>query len=848
MAVTTYTVKRGDTLWGISRTYASSIAGSTTQAKVNTLVSLNGIKNPDLILVGQVLKLSSSGGSGSGSSSKTPANQNAVTFKLFGLQAGDDSGRAMYATWTWSKANTDHYEVRWRYYADGTWWIGNESSTTSYEGVYCQSTYSAPENAKKVRVSVKPVAKTYKDSNSNEKPYWTLGWSTEKEYDFKNNPPMVPGSPNVEIKDLVLTATIDNIKADELNATQVEFEIVKDNTSKFNTGKANINKSTNFVSYSCKVNPGGNYKVRCRAVRGSLVSTWTDYTANQGTPPSAPSSITECRANTYENDEITAYLEWTSVKNAETYEIEYTTNKNYFDKTDQTSTKSGIEFNYYEIVGLELGKEYFFRVRAVNQNGESDWSGIKSVVLGLKPGVPTTWSSTTTAVVGEPLYLFWIHNAEDGSCQTYAEVELTVDGETQTYTVKNDRSEEEKYKTSEYPIDTNKYPEGTQILWRVRTAGVTLQYGDWSIQRTVDIHAEPTLELSVTDSSGELIDVLTSFPFTVSGLAGPNTQNPIGYFLKITANEYYETIDEIGRTKTVNVGDAVYSQYFDTKTNLSVVLTAGDVDLETGISYVVTCSVTMNTGLSKTLTHEFTVSWDEQTYEVNADIVINEDDMTASITPYCKDEVGELIEGMVLSVYRREFDGKFKEIAKNISNTNNTTVTDPHPALDYARYRVVATEESTGAVSYYDLPGHLVKGSAAIIQWSEEWSTYDSSDEYSIEKPSWSGSLLKLPYNINTSDNNSPDVELAEYTGREHPVSYYGTQLGESFNWNMEIPATDTDTIYALRRLQRWMGDVYVREPSGMGCWANVTVSFSQKHCEVTIPVTINITRVEGGI
>ena len=44
------------------------------------------------------------------------------------------------------------------------------------------------------------------------------------------------------------------------------------------------------------------------------------------------------------------------------------------------------------------------------------------------------------------------------------------------------------------------------------------------------------------------------------------------------------------------------------------------------------------------------------------------------------------------------------------------------------------------------------------------------------------------------------------------------------------------------------MGDCYVREPSGSGYWANVTVSFSQKHCELTIPVTLNLTRVEGGI
>lgn len=115
-------------------------------------------------------------------------------------------------------------------------------------------------------------------------------------------------------------------------------------------------------------------------------------------------------------------------------------------------------------------------------------------------------------------------------------------------------------------------------------------------------------------------------------------------------------------------------------------------------------------------------------------------------------------------------------------------------------------------------------------------------------EPPWSGSLLRLPYNVDISENSKPDVALVEYIGRSHPVSYYGTQVGQTATWNTEIVHDDEETLYALRRLQRWMGDVYVREPSGSGYWANITVSFSDKHCALTIPVTINITRVEGGM
>ena len=65
--------------------------------------------------------------------------------------------------------------------------------------------------------------------------------------------------------------------------------------------------------------------------------------------------------------------------------------------------------------------------------------------------------------------------------------------------------------------------------------------------------------------------------------------------------------------------------------------------------------------------------------------------------------------------------------------------------------------------------------------------------------------------------------------------------------WDTVIPKSDVETLYAIRRLASWMGDVYVREPSGSGYWANVNVSFDRKHGDTTIPVTIKLTRVEGG-
>lgn len=75
-------------------------------------------------------------------------------------------------------------------------------------------------------------------------------------------------------------------------------------------------------------------------------------------------------------------------------------------------------------------------------------------------------------------------------------------------------------------------------------------------------------------------------------------------------------------------------------------------------------------------------------------------------------------------MYRRDFDGGFTEVASGIDPSRNSFVVDPHPALDYARYRVVATSLDTGAVSYSDLPPYPVGSPYVVIQWDEAWSEF----------------------------------------------------------------------------------------------------------------------------
>lgn len=891
MATKYHIVKKGELPSSICKKYGISLS---------QLVKLNHLRKNSrgnyLIYVGQKLIISGKTTTSHSTPGKKPSSKKSNCPKIvhFGLQSDTDS--TVFATWDWSRSNTDKYKVVWNYHTgDGVWFIGEEKEITGK-----QSTYNAPNNAEKVRFKVKAISKKHK-VNKKEVSYWTADYTAWKTYDFDNNPPKMPPVPTVKIEKYKLTASLTNL--DDLNATEIEFQVVKDNSKTYKNGVVKIKKWA--ASFSCTIEAGHSYTVRARSKRNKSYSGYSDYSDGSKTIPSTPASIKSIKALS----ETSVQIEWEKVSNATKCEVQYTTKKMYFDSSSEVKSITVESKTHAEVTGLESGQEYFFRVRAINDQGESGWSKIVSITIGKAPAAPTTWASTTTAIVGEKVILYWVHNSEDGSSQTTAELELIIGDTKETHTITNTTEESEKDKTSQYVLSTFTYTEGTTIKWKVRTAGITGVYGDWSTQRVIDIYAPPTLSLNITDKAGTSLTALESFPFYINGVTGPSTQTPIGYHVTITSTETYSTVDEIGNVKMISAGDDVYSQFYDISENLALEISAHSVDLENGVTYKVTVVASMNSGLTVEESAEFEVAWTDEQYTPNAEIAIDEETLCAYIHPYCdyypmvyykvelstttgtyvrtseiitetiegtsvddaytengdvvyygtlssgtgvyfcevESEVSELVDGITLSVYRREFDGSFVEIGTGILNASNTFVTDPHPALDLARYRIVAISDSTGAVSYADIPGVIVGETAVVIQWDEAWTEFDTTNEDEMEQPAWAGSMLKLPYNIDVSDSNESDVTLVEYIGRKRPVSYYGTQLGSTSSWKVDVAKEDKDTLYALRRLAVWMGDVYVREPSGSGYWAYIKVSFSQEHCNLVIPVTLDITRVDGG-
>lgn len=731
-------------------------------------------------------------------------------------------------------ANTlDHYLVDWKYDSgNGVWFFSSNEETT-----YKNAVFSIPSNAVRVKCTVKPVSKTY-TSNGKKVSYWT-GTPVAAIMITSSNPPVQLSAPSVKIDKYNLTASVENIE--DAKADQVQFEVYKGDV-KFATGTKTV--VTARAVYTCSVTAGEKYRVRCRAI--NLVGTskvygeWSNYSSELETIPADVSDVTLSVES-----ENSIRISWTGSKTATGYTVEYTTDKNYFDSSSEVSSLS-VTTPYAYINGLEKGKEWYFRVKATNNQGESGWSDIVYKIIGTKPEPPTTWSLTTSAIVGEEVVLYWVHNTEDGSKQTQAQIELTINGKADIITIDTpDQDEDEEEKTYFYRVDLTDYQEGAEILWRVRTRGITFEYSDWSIQRTVNVYAPPTAELHLGDDSG----ILNAFPFHISVASGPNSQTALSYNVSIVAQETYETQDQTGETVFVNEGSEVFSKIFNVMGNsFEYDLVPEDITLENNQGYTVNITVAMNSGLTATTSGSFIVSWEELEYEPDASVDVDTELLCAYITPFCLNDNDELVQNVVLSVFRREFDGTFTKIESDISNDSAYTVTDPHPSLDYARYRIVARNMNTSVYSYVDLPGIPIGEKSIVIQWDEKWSKFDYSGEDEPEIPPWSGSMLKLKGNVDVSEEYEPDSSLIKYIGREHPVSYYGTQKGVKGSWSADIPKSDTETIYALRRLSIWAGDVYVREPSGNGYPANIKVSMSFKHNDPKVPVSLEVERVEGDL
>lgn len=771
------------------------------------------------------------------------------------------------------------------------------ASTSSSSGD--SATFDIPTNAVLVRALVKVsgvIEDGGKGGKKNKKQIKNQAGSTviqTNEIEGKNTTKVTtPPTPTLTITNKTKgTIRIDNYNdTSPAHTTRVIVQLMQRSgtTTKQVGGLITLNTNAGHAMTTFTATIGYYYKARAYAVGDSSLHTidsdWSSFCGEVNTIPPAVAKAPILKAEPNRDDSWPVYVSWDGVANAEKYKIEYTTNQAHFgsDSDDVYSVEtSGPTANRYVTSNITGGRRWYFRVRAVNSVGEGDPSPVNSIIIGSKPAAPTTWSYETVLKIGEPAVLCWTHNSTDGSFMesaqiywkigsggTYHTVTVTVkadDGSTQT----QDTDPTKVVTTYKYSLPTNTFADGNIIYWKVRTKGAIDGYGDFSTERQITVYEPPTLSLAITDTDGvntsanEITgstsyndySVVTSFPLVIQSTSGPQTQTPIGLSYEIIAEEGYSILVEDGSEIYVAEGEIVYKRYATvTQHNVTLTLNPGDIFLNNNTRYSLKAVVAMSNGLTAEATVKFLTHWELSNAGLSAYINVDVDNLVAYVRPYVYDNAtfAPITEGYYLSVYRREVNATFDLIAERLDSSDGITIVDVHPALDYARYRIVGINKNNGTVSFYDMPGVEVGETGIAIHWNENWRAVDEGNlDYGFVLESNEnyqfGSLLILPYNVDVNDDMGKEASLINYAGRVYPVSYYGTQRSLTSKWTVQVPKDDKETLNSIRRLAMYGGDSYVREPNGTGYWAALTLSYTISHNNPIVSVNFNITRVEGG-
>ena len=762
-----------------------------------------------------------------------------------------------------SKSSINHikqFHVVWYYQIAGHWLQQPESTIQLGPFGRATVTVDLPADYTALKGQIRAEAGTHKVKNKKTKKTETkafndvnTGWVPIPVVGPNRSEEMIsaPSAPSLELdsdKNRIKT-TVTGVGGIP-GVNQILFEFHRDDTPiTYLIGNIAFGEATVYFD-----NPEPGVTYRARAAKLAFDGEIGEYSELSGETKSGPGSITDISASAYSDTQIR--LTYSESTGATGYEVEWTENPEYFDNNPgevQSQTYGMVTSPIIGGLSNEGGKEWWFRARGKNNAGDGAWSPLASCVLATVPGAPTTWTYTVSAKIGEPITLNWVHNSADASEQTGAYVSVSVNG------VAVSGSPFAFTTESTFDFPTAGLTDQDVISWSVQTKGAHVEYGPWSDAKEVQVFTPPGIEVT-----GGIPMVVTKFPIILSCRATPSTQQLLSYAISITANNSYETLDETGMLSAVPAGGMVY-EYFsdDVESNeFEIELTPGDISLENTESYTVLIRVYMNSGLDGEITGEFTTNFEEDELFPSCTYTFDYENLACYIEPNCytldleaeeeseEDEGVDAVytENVIYSVYRRNYDGSFTAIVTDLDGSEVGAVLDPHPSLDSARYRIVATSKETGRMVYEDVVLEELNYESIVIQWNEQWTNYADNNFQDVDSIPRSGSRIDLPYNIDISVSSSPDVALVEYIGRESPVSYYGTQKGEGGSWRVEIPKGDVDTLYAIRRLSRYSGDCYVREPSGIGYWANVKVSYQETHGKMTIPITMEVTRVDGGV
>ncbi|WP_302384752.1 hypothetical protein [uncultured Adlercreutzia sp.] len=767
-------------------------------------------------------------------------------------------------TYTYSAAScVEEYQIRWSYTIlvsvggdryQSRWVYGDWKTVSRYT---LNDVFSVPDGATDIVLEVWAVPQEYdyypsKSSDSTSKgKYFTPGTVRKQVQTGAQWQPEMPEISSVKVADDGLTIEV-KLKDDDPYTWR--FEAQGNNGAISGTVATKLNaESYGAYTYAdegtvlLKGKPGTTYSIRARMC--NLIwhnSPWTYWSGTVKTKPARASGVS-AKATA----DGCAAVTWAAAAGADWYEVAYANSPKAFSlssgyKTLSTKDRPSPAARTVTFDDLDVGKSWFFWVRGCNDSGDGDWSAASPEIrLGTAPTAPSVWADSYACIRGEAATVRWQHNATDGSDQRKAEVWYSTGGAFQKIDVPG--------ATSEAAVPTGAVPDGGLARVYVRTYGIADAASPSSETIAIGVWERPACAVQVNPEIG-------SYPVAVAVETDAGSQTCVEMSLRIVAAEDGPATAPDGTERQVRAGDEVWSATLAAPQNpLDIALTPGDVALSDGGSYELRAVCAMSSGLSCEAAAEFSCDFADLGIFVQGAIlphgrwgcevvpsayVVPEVDTTPAWgRPVESDAVAA--PDVLLSVYRCESDGSMTKLLEGAPNDGTYSLVDPHAPLGRQTYRIVATSVETGAIAYDDVSDSVVAERCLLIQWEADPSVRPWADGDPESPSDGATRTLWLPYGTEVSDDNDKDVELVAYLDRDHPVAYYGTQLGQTSRWNCRFPQDDEDTLELLRELAAYRGDVYVRDILGAGYWASAKPSWEAGDGKRVVEVSIDVTRTD---
>ena len=599
------------------------------------------------------------------------------------------------------------------------------------------------------------------------------------------------------------TAKITATNGSSVNGTIIEIIYRKngkqtivgtlDGNPNYKTVKCPAWEDTDQVSFGvCTVLPKSSKTKTVDDVTIYTIETYmtSDVVWQTGSVATAPSDLELNRAD----DDIRA--SWTNNwQDANMIELSWSENRNAWESTDKPDTFE-IDNPFatsWRISGLESGTTWYVRVRAAYDNGEnktySPYSNMAEINLSSSPNQPAIALSAGIIAAGESFTASWEYESTDGTPQAEARIYEYSDD---TYNLIG------KVSTQEH-IDLPGWETEGEHQLCLETISESGQSSGKSVPVSITVAPAVTCSMthsleniSITDDDGETRTVLSlvELPLTVS-VTGAGTGGKSSVVIERAEDYHVDKPDESKLSGYKN--ETIFDETISGAGQITIGLDDLIGTLDDGAEYILRAIVTDNIGQSETEEVHFFVHWSHQAYMPGGEVIVNEEEMIAILTPKAPDEA---ISSDRCDIYRLSAD-RPTLVYKNAEF--GSRYVDPYPAIgENGGYRFVFMT----ANGDYNTAENVL-------------AMFDAEDEHLQSRSTvidFGGGRVILNYDMSLSSSWEKDFTEKKFLGGSIK-GYWKEGVGRKGDISaVVIPAYELDTIADMRRLSEYVGKCHVRQ------------------------------------